>query len=80
LVQAIRLRLDENACQAIISRLDWQDDAYFALLFCELPWAHRIECIRIDDPLTRASCEPASFQEIREAEHQFGPLQIDVSR
>jgi DUF1016 N-terminal domain/YhcG PDDEXK nuclease domain len=29
-----------------LSRLDWQDDAYFARLFRELPWTHFIELIR----------------------------------
>jgi hypothetical protein len=38
-------------------RLDWQDDAYFARLFRELPWTHFIELIRMDDQLKRAFYE-----------------------
>lgn len=31
--------------------LEWQEDTYFERLFCELPWTHFIELIRMDDPL-----------------------------
>ena len=42
--------------------LDWQDDAYFARLFRELPWTHFIELIRMDDPLKRAFYEVEDTQ------------------
>ena len=40
-----------------ITRLAWQDDAYFERLFQQLPWTHFNELIRIDDPLKRAFYE-----------------------
>jgi hypothetical protein len=57
--------------------LDWQDDAYFARLFRELPWTHFIELIRIDDPLKRAFSEVEALKNrwsVRELKRQLDSL------
>jgi predicted nuclease of restriction endonuclease-like (RecB) superfamily len=57
--------------------LDWQDDAYFARLFRELPWTHFIELIRIDDPLKRAFYEVEALKNrwsVRELKRQLDSL------
>jgi predicted nuclease of restriction endonuclease-like (RecB) superfamily len=57
--------------------LDWQDDAYFARLFRELPWTHFIELIRIDDPLKRAFYEVETINNrwsVRELKRQLDSL------
>lgn len=56
---------------------DWQDDAYFAALFRELPWTHFIELIRLDDPLKRAFYEMEARRSrwsVRELKRQIGSL------
>ncbi|HWQ34431.1 MAG TPA: PDDEXK nuclease domain-containing protein [Blastocatellia bacterium] len=56
---------------------DWQDDAYFAALFRELPWTHFIELIRLDDPLRRAFYEMEARRNrwsVRELKRQIGSL------
>ena len=57
--------------------LDWQDDAYFARLFRELPWTHFIELIRMDDPLKRAFYEVEILRNrwsVRECKRQIDSL------
>jgi len=57
--------------------LDWQDDAYFARLFRELPWTHFIELIRMDDPLKRAFYEVEALRNrwsVRELKRQIASL------
>jgi predicted nuclease of restriction endonuclease-like (RecB) superfamily len=57
--------------------LDWQDDAYFARLFRELPWTHFIELIRIDEPLKRAFYEVETLKNrwsVRELKRQLDSL------
>lgn len=57
--------------------LDWQDDAYFARLFRELPWTHFIELIRMDDPLKRAFYEIETLRNrwsVRELKRQIDSL------
>lgn len=57
--------------------LQWQDDAYFARLFQELPWTHFIELIRIEDPLTRAFYEVETLKNrwsVRELQRQLDSL------
>ena len=57
--------------------LDWQDDAYFARLFHELPWTHFIELIRMDDPLKRSFYEVESLKNrwsVRELKRQVASL------
>jgi hypothetical protein len=57
--------------------LDWQDDAYFARLFRELPWTHFIELIRIDAPLKRAFYEVEALKNrwsVRELKRQLDSL------
>jgi len=57
--------------------LEWQDDAYFARLFRELPWAQFIELIRMDDPLRRAFYEVEALRNrwsVRELKRQIGSL------
>lgn len=57
--------------------LDWQDDAYFARLFRELPWTNFIELSRIDDPLKRAFYEVETLKNhwsVRELKRQMGSL------
>jgi predicted nuclease of restriction endonuclease-like (RecB) superfamily len=60
-----------------LTRLDWQDDAYFARLFRELPWTHFIELIRMDDPLKRAFYEVETLRNrwsVREVKRQIDSL------
>jgi hypothetical protein len=57
--------------------LDWQDDAYFARLFREVPWTHLIELIRMDDPLKRAFYEVEMLKNrwsVRELKRQIDSL------
>src|SRR5262249_6438815 len=57
--------------------LDWQDDAYFRRLFHELPWAHFIELLRMDDPLKRAFYEIEALKNhwsVRELKRQIDSL------
>src|SRR5260370_10026929 len=57
--------------------LHWQDDAYFAKLFRELPWTHFLELIRIDDPLKRAFYEVEALKNrwsVRELKRQLDSL------
>lgn len=57
--------------------LQWQDDAYFARLFQELPWTHFIELIRIEDPLKRAFYEVETLKNrwsVRELQRQLDSL------
>jgi hypothetical protein len=57
--------------------LDWQDDAYFARLFRELPWTHFLELIRIDDLLKRAFYEVEALKNrwsVRELKRQLDSL------
>src|ERR1051326_1915696 len=57
----------------VFQPLDWQNDAYFARLFRELPWTHFIELIRIDDPLKRAFYEVETLKNhwsVRELKRQ----------
>ena len=57
--------------------LPWQDDAYFARLFRELPWTHFIELLRIDDPLKRAFYEVETLKNrwsVRELKRQLDSL------
>jgi hypothetical protein len=57
--------------------LDWQDSAYFARLFRELPWVHFIELIRMDDPLRRAFYEVETLKNrwsLRELKRQIDSL------
>jgi predicted nuclease of restriction endonuclease-like (RecB) superfamily len=57
--------------------LDWQDDAYFARLFRELPWTHFVELIRMDDPLRRAFYEIEALRNrwsVRELKRQINSL------
>ena len=57
--------------------LDWQDDAYFARLFRELPWTHFIELTRMDDPLKRAFYEVETLRNrwsVRELKRQIDSL------
>jgi predicted nuclease of restriction endonuclease-like (RecB) superfamily len=66
--------------------LEWQDDAYFARLFRELPWTHFIELIRTDDPLQRAFYEVETLNNrwsVRELKRQIASLlyeRIGLSR
>jgi predicted nuclease of restriction endonuclease-like (RecB) superfamily len=56
---------------------DWQDDAYFARLFREVPWTHLIEFIRMDDPLKRAFYEVETLSNrwsVRELKRQIASL------
>jgi predicted nuclease of restriction endonuclease-like (RecB) superfamily len=56
---------------------DWQDDAYFARLFRELPWTNFLELIRIDDPLKRAFYEIETLKNrwsVRELKRQLDSL------
>ncbi len=60
-----------------LALLDWQDDAYFARLFRELPWTHFIELIRMDDPLKRAFYEIETLRNrwsVRELKRQIDSL------
>jgi hypothetical protein len=62
--------------------LDWQDDAYFARLFRELPWTHFIELIRMDDPLRRAFYEVETVRNrwsARELKRQIASRQRRVT-
>jgi hypothetical protein len=57
--------------------LEWQDDAYVARLFRELPWTHFIELIRMEDPLKRAFYEVEALKNrwsVRELRRQIGSL------
>jgi predicted nuclease of restriction endonuclease-like (RecB) superfamily len=57
--------------------LEWQDDAYFARLFRELPWTHFIELLRIDNPLKRAFYEVEVLRNrwsVRELKRQINSL------
>jgi predicted nuclease of restriction endonuclease-like (RecB) superfamily len=57
--------------------LEWQDDAYFARLFCELPWTHFIELLRMDNPLKRAFYEVEVLRSrwsVRELKRQINSL------
>ena len=57
--------------------LDWQDDAYFARLFRDLPWTHFLELIRIDDPLKRAFYEIEALKNrwsVKELKRQLDSL------
>lgn len=57
--------------------LDWQDDAYFARIFHELPWTHFLELIRIDEPLKRAFYEVEALKNrwsVRELKRQIDSL------
>jgi predicted nuclease of restriction endonuclease-like (RecB) superfamily len=57
--------------------LDWQDDAYFARLFREMPWTHFIELVRMDDPLRRAFYEVEVLRNrwsVRELKRQINSL------
>jgi predicted nuclease of restriction endonuclease-like (RecB) superfamily len=66
--------------------LEWQDDAYFAQLFRDLPWTHFIELIRIEDPLKRAFYEVETLNNrwsVRELKRQIASLlyeRIGLSR
>ncbi len=65
------------ASSAPFTPLDWQDDAYFARLFRELPWTHFLELIRIDDPLKRAFYEVETLKNrwsVRELKRQLDSL------
>jgi predicted nuclease of restriction endonuclease-like (RecB) superfamily len=60
-----------------ITRLAWQDDAYFERLFQQLPWTHFNELIRIDDPLKRAFYEVEIVRNrwsVRELKRQLDSL------
>jgi predicted nuclease of restriction endonuclease-like (RecB) superfamily len=60
-----------------VTLLDWQDDAYFARLFRELPWTHLIELIRMDDSLKRAFYEVEMLENrwsVRELKRQIASL------
>lgn len=55
----------------------WQDDAYFARLFQELPWTHFIELVRMDDSLKRAFYEVETLRNrwsVRELKRQINSL------
>jgi predicted nuclease of restriction endonuclease-like (RecB) superfamily len=57
--------------------LEWQDDAYFARLFRELPWTHFIEMIRMEDSLRRAFYEVEALRNrwsVRELKRQIASL------
>lgn len=57
--------------------LEWQDDAYFARLFRELPWTHFIELIRMNEPLKRAFYEVEALRNrwsVRELKRQIASL------
>jgi predicted nuclease of restriction endonuclease-like (RecB) superfamily len=56
---------------------DWQDEAYFARLFKELPWTHFLELIQMDDPLKRAFYEIETLKNrwsVRELKRQIDSL------
>jgi hypothetical protein len=60
-----------------LASLDWQNDAYFARLFYELPWTHFIELVRMDDPLKRAFYEVETLRNrwsVRELKRQIDSL------
>ncbi|MBI3757456.1 MAG: DUF1016 family protein [Deltaproteobacteria bacterium] len=60
-----------------LTTFDWQDEAYFARLFRELPWTHFIELIRMDDPLKRAFYEIELLRNrwsVRELKRQIDSL------
>lgn len=62
---------------ATITRLDWQDDAYYARLLQQVPWTHFIELIRMDDPLKRAFYEIEALRNrwsVRELKRQIDSL------
>jgi predicted nuclease of restriction endonuclease-like (RecB) superfamily len=76
LIAQLGVTLDRASCVPF-QPFDWQDDAYFARLFRELPWTHFIELIRMDDPLKRAFYEIEALKNrwsVRELTRQINTL------
>jgi hypothetical protein len=76
LISQFGLRLSYQP-SAPFTPLDWQDDAYFARLFRELPWTHFIELVRMDDSLKRAFSEVETLRNrwlVRELKRQIDSL------
>ena len=80
IVQSLIAQFNLNlptASSVEITRLEWQDDDYFARLFKKLSWTHFIELMRIEDNLQRAFYEIQTLQNtwsVRELKRQIDSL------